>query len=394
VSFKMLSAALSAKYGHALFAKKVLRETRVPKVVFGVLAEDLRDEQVALVIPLDRTAVFYPALDFFAAQARLEGRASVHSFDDIIVTSAAGRYEGLISMRDYMKLQMDMLRWQEKELRQSNEDMNRTLSQLSHAQAELVNSAKMAALGELVAGIAHEMNTPLGVLMSSHDMIEKIFDLLMTEVTPERRMQLNHHLQTNIDLGREASERVGHIIRSLRTFGRDDWHEKHPANLADLITSSLVLLASKFKSSISVHTDLIEGAQVFCYPGQISQVLVNVLTNAAQAMGGRGDIYIELQRGMNFWECTIRDTGPGIPPRLMERIFDPGFTTKGVGVGTGLGLSISKKIIEQNHGGRITVFNHPQGGAAFRLELPLVPRQMNDSSPSASLTSRHRLAND
>ena len=90
-------------------------------------------------------------------------------------------------------------------------------------------------------------------------------------------------------------------------------------------------------------------------------------------MKGKGDIHIELLRGMKYWELTIRDTGPGIPPQLIDRIFDPGFTTKGVGIGTGLGLSISKKIIEQNHGGRLAASNSLDGGAAFRIELPLVP---------------------
>jgi signal transduction histidine kinase len=289
--------------------------------------------------------------------------------------SKDGSYDGMIAMRQFLKLQMNVLLWQEGELRRSHEDMKRTLSQLSQAQSELVNSAKMAALGELVAGIAHEMNTPLGVLISSHDMIEKVFDLLTPDVEPERRRQLSHLLRTNIDLGREASERVTHIIRSLRIFGRADHEERHMANLADLISSALVLLANKFKSSINVHTDLVDGAQVLCYPGQVSQVLVNILTNAFQAMKGKGDIYIELLRGMNNWEMTIRDVGPGIPPHLIERIFDPGFTTKGVGVGTGLGLSISKKIIEQNHAGRITASNHPDGGAVFRIQLPMASRE-------------------
>jgi len=375
VSFKMLSAALSARYGQALFAKKMLGEVRVPSALLGPTASNLPpDHQTPIVIPITQATVFNSVLDFFTAQASLGRRAPDHTFDDIIVTSDDGTYAGMISMRDFMRLQMGVLQWQQRELRQHNEAMNRTLSQLSQAQAELVNSAKMAALGELVAGIAHEMNTPLGVLISSHDMIEKIFDLLTPTVTPERRSQLNHHLRTNIDLGREASERVTQIIRSLRTFGRDDQQQQHVAGLADLIESTLVLLANKFKSSVAVHLDLVEGAQIRCYPGQVSQVLVNILTNAFQAMHGEGDIFIELQRGMDRWELTIRDTGPGIPTHLIERIFDPGFTTKGVGIGTGLGLSISKKIIEQNHGGRIIASNYPLGGAVFRIELPMAPR--------------------
>ena len=371
LSFKMLAAALSARYGQALFAKKALGEVRVAGVIFGRTAERRPDEQISLIVPLSQVVVVDPSLDFFATQARLERRPNDHSFDDLIMITDSGLFEGMISMRDFMKLQMDMLYWQENELRRRNEDMVRTVNQLSQAQNELVNSAKMAALGELVAGIAHEMNTPLGVLISSHDMIEKLFDLLTKDVTPERRAQLNHYLRNNIDLGREASERVTQIIRSLRTFGRDDQQEQHTASLADLITCTLVLLASKFKSSISVHTDIVEAAHVRCYPGQISQVLVNILTNASQAMGGKGDIYIELHRGLRSWILSIRDTGPGIPHHLMERIFDPGFTTKGVGVGTGLGLSISKKIMEQSHGGRITASNHPDGGAIFRIEIPL-----------------------
>jgi signal transduction histidine kinase len=381
----MLAAALSARYGQALFAKKALGEVRVAGVIFGRTAVTRPDEQISLIIPLAQTVVTDPSLDFFATQARLERRPVDHSFDDIILTSDSGLFEGMISMRDFMKLQMDMLHWQENELRRRNEDMARTVNQLTQAQNELVSSAKMAALGELVAGIAHEMNTPLGVLISSHDMIEKLFDLLTKDVSPERRAQLNHYLRNNIDLGREASERVTQIIRSLRTFGRDDQQEQHTASLADLITCTLVLLASKFKSSVVVHTDIVEAAHVRCYPGQISQVLVNILTNASQAMGGKGAIYIDLQRGLHAWILSIRDTGPGIPPHLMDRIFDPGFTTKGVGIGTGLGLSISKKIMEQAHGGRITAANHPEGGAVFRIEIPLTPAERNDAAPRKDL---------
>lgn len=385
VSFKRLAAALSAKYGQALFAKKILGETHVPSVVFGSVPESAQREDAPLVVPLHDVAVISPELDFFAAQAHLERRPVAHGFDDIVIVSESGTLTGLISMRDYMKLQMDTLRWQEGELRRRHEEMKQTLTQLSQAQDELVNSAKMAALGELVAGIAHEMNTPLGVLISSHDMIEKIFDLLSRDTTPKRRDQLNHYLRTNIDLGREASERVTAIIRSLRTFGRDDQHEQHETSFAELITSTLVLLASKFKSTITVHTDMVESAPILCYPGQISQVLVNVLTNASQAMNGKGEIQIELHRGMRFWELNIRDTGPGVPPHLIERIFDPGFTTKGVGIGTGLGLSISKKIVEQNHGGRITATNHLGGGAIFRIELPVLQRE--ELKPDLQATS-------
>jgi len=133
VSFKMLAAALSARYGHALFAKKILRGTLVPSVVFGPIAATQPNEQITLVIPIKQAAVINPALDFFAVQAHLERRPPEHSFDDIIVTSETGTYEGLIPMRDFMKLQMDMLRWQESELRRRNEDMNRTLAQLSQA---------------------------------------------------------------------------------------------------------------------------------------------------------------------------------------------------------------------------------------------------------------------
>ncbi len=390
VSFKMVAAALSAKYGQALFAGKSIGQTRVPSVIFGPVNQLPPDQQVPLVIPKKDAAVFYPTFSFFTAQKAVDRREAHHSFDDIIVLSETGAYEGMISMRRFQKLQMDVMQWQEKELLRRNDDLNRTLNELSQAQVELVNSAKMAALGELVAGIAHEMNTPLGVLINSHDMIEKVFNLLTPEVTPERRAQLSHLLRTNIDLSREASERVGHIIRSLRTFGREDHEERYNANLVDLIDSSLVLLSSKFKSGITVQTDLVDAAPVPCYPGQISQVLVNILTNAYQAMNGKGEITIELLRGKTAWELSIRDHGPGVPHQLMDRIFDPGFTTKGVGVGTGLGLFICKKIIEQNHQGRISVTNHPQGGAIFYLELPLTsPTSKASSEPLEDIHSFH-----
>ncbi|MCE0483298.1 MAG: ATP-binding protein [Methylacidiphilales bacterium] len=375
VSSKLVAGALSVQYGQALFAKKKLGALRVPGYVLGAREKEKSQDFQPLVIGLDEAIVLNSTIDFFTAQSAIEKRPREHRFDDLIVISDDGTYLGMIEIIDFFGLQTRVSQWQDIELRTRNQILNETLTALQQTQAVLASSAKMASLGELVAGIAHEMNTPLGILVSSHDVIENIFDSLTSNISHEQRLKYHRLIRTNIDLGRQASDRVSHIISSLRTFGRDDHQQKYDANLPSLIHGALVLLANKFKEAIKIHIDLPIEGNLACYPGQLSQVLVNVLTNAYQAMDGRGHLWISAAESLNEWEIMIRDTGPGIPVHLLERIFDPGFTTKGVGVGTGLGLSISKKIIELNHGGLISASNHPEGGAVFLIKLPKMLRE-------------------
>lgn len=372
-SFKRIAAVLSAKYGQALFSRRRLGQTRVHSKIVGPARSRAEDDYLAVVTPIESVMVLRPQDDFFEAQRKYERRPSENHFDDIVLVDAEDRYAGMMSVREFNRLQHQMLVWQEAELVARNETLQKTLDELSRTQGELVNAAKMAALGELVAGIVHEMNTPLGILLSAQEMVEKLLEQWTRQVPlPESASKLPALIASNIQLGQQSGARISRIVESLRTFGKADSETRQRADLCVLLDGALVLLSEQIKNRIEVVTDypLPGQARLVCFPGQLSQVFVHLLTNAIQAMNGQGRLNLGVKAEGKGWCVTIRDNGPGIPAAILERIFDPGFTTKGVGVGTGLGLSIARKIIEIKQGGKIIAANHPEGGALFSISLP------------------------
>jgi two-component system, NtrC family, sensor kinase len=258
---------------------------------------------------------------------------------------------------------------------------------------DAVNSAKLATLGMLVAGVAHEVNTPLGALASNHDVIKRAIGKLQviladdvvdeTELAEVRRIvrALDGILKVN-DL---AVARVLELVGSLRSFGRLDRSETDRLDLHEGIDNALVLLRHRMERRIRIEKDYAELPPVECFPQQLNQVFMNLLLNAIQAIEGEGTITIvtALEGGGadrgdgadggdrdDGVRIEIRDTGRGIPPELLETIFEPGFTTKGSRVGMGLGLLISRQIVDR-HGGRISVRSEPGQGSTFTVTLPV-----------------------
>jgi signal transduction histidine kinase len=255
--------------------------------------------------------------------------------------------------------------------------LQQTLAELRETQAQLVQSEKMAALGDLVAGVAHEINTPLGAVRSNTDLTARALGRIRgalddaSQIEPARRF-LERAVQL-AEVSREACGRIDGIVRSLRNFARLDEAERKPADLHEGLDSTLTLVAHLLRERISVVRDYGSLPQVDCYPNQLNQVFLNILVNAAQAIEGKGEIRLctRLLPGAVEQACVeISDSGAGIPPEILKRIFDPGFTTKGVGVGTGLGLAICYRIVA-NHKGRIEVDSSPGKGTTFRILLPV-----------------------
>ena len=246
------------------------------------------------------------------------------------------------------------------------------------ALAELVNSAKLATLGMLVAGVAHEINTPLGALHSNHDVLKRALGRLgniledeqvdASELDEVRTIvrAIGEVLQIN-DL---AVERMGQIVRSLRSFGRLDRAEIDWVDLHEGLESTLALLAHEFRGRITVVREYGVTPPIECYPQQLNQLWMNLLINASQAVDGPGTITLRTSAADGLVNVEIRDTGAGIPPENLDRIWEPGFTTKGARVGMGLGLLISRQIVEQ-HGGRMTVQSKVGEGTTFTVHLPL-----------------------
>jgi signal transduction histidine kinase len=266
----------------------------------------------------------------------------------------------------------ERVRTRTRELEQANRDLRET-------QAQLVRSSTMASLGTLAAGIAHELNTPMGAIHSNADVERRAVRIIRgilrdasvaDKLGPQPRLERTLRIFDDINqMTLEAAERVTKIVQSLKNFARLDQPELEYVDLHEGMESILTLMEHLIKDRIQVIKHYGELPKVKCYASQINQVFANVLTNAVEAIDGAGSITITTTQEESDVVIQVADTGRGIRPEHLERIFDPGFTTKGVGVGTGLGLSITYRIIE-NHQGLIHVESEPGRGTTFILRLP------------------------
>ncbi|MFQ5790618.1 MAG: sensor histidine kinase [Acidobacteriota bacterium] len=266
----------------------------------------------------------------------------------------------------------------DEQIRRYAAKLEQTNRRLKETHAALVQSEKMASLGSLVAGVAHEINTPIGSINSNGDVMvralekmRKILDAAPSAVRDNPQLQRTLEVLESIGkVNQTACERIVKIVRSLRNFARLDEAERKKADLHEGLESTLTLVHHEIKNRIQVVRDYDEIPEIECCPNQLNQVFMNILVNASHAIEGHGTITISTRCNSRHVTVSITDSGSGIDPENLPRIFDPGFTTKGVGVGSGLGLAICYQIV-RDHGGRIEVQPGPEGGTTFRVILPL-----------------------
>ena len=260
------------------------------------------------------------------------------------------------------------------DLRETTAEMQRREQELRDKQEQLVQAGKLATLGELTTGVAHELNNPLNNIGL---FVGNAVDLI--ELTPTEKGQVVGELRHAMQQVRKATE----IISHLRTFGRAAPASRQAISLRQVIERALSLMREQLRlRAIEVTVDLgPEEPVVVGNAIQLEQVFINLLTNARDAVAdsARRAIRISGVVGAGAVEITFADTGTGIPPGLEQRIFDPFFTTKEVGKGTGLGLSITYGIIKE-HGGTISVVSPPGEGAKFLMHLPLAPTDTKETS--------------
>ncbi len=226
-------------------------------------------------------------------------------------------------------------------------------------QLQLINSEKMASLGQLVAGVAHEINTPLASIKSNNEIARK----LLAQNDTKLLSQMN-------ELDFEAINRINNIVTSLKKFVRLDEAQLQEADLNSELDLTLELIRHETKNRIEVVKDYGKIPAIKCFPNMLNQVFTNILINAAQSIENKGKVTICTRTAGENIAISIKDTGSGIDKSSLDKIFDAGFTTKGVGVGTGLGLAICKKIVDK-HKGNITVKSEPGNGSEFTVLLPL-----------------------
>jgi PAS domain S-box-containing protein len=261
------------------------------------------------------------------------------------------------------------------EVKKALGDLERANQNLRQTQAQLVQSEKMAALGMLVAGIAHEINTPVGAIHSMNDTlkgaVEKLRQTLEGE-SPEVQAGASRALGVIGDATRvidTGAQRVSSIVRRLRSFARLDEAELKTVDIHEGLDDTLSLVYHQIKHDIELTKHYGEIPPVACYPDRLNQVFLNLLVNAQQSIEDKGEISVTTFEEDGKVHVAIKDTGRGIPKDKMEKIFDPGFTTKGVGVGTGLGLSICYKIMQDHHG-EIRVESEVGKGSIFTVVFP------------------------
>jgi signal transduction histidine kinase len=262
------------------------------------------------------------------------------------------------------------------EIAQLNKTLEARVEERTHelrdTQAQLVQSEKMRSLGQLVAGVAHELNNPIGFVHANLQLLDEyVTRLLQPDLDPEKRRKTQEAITKLLARSREGTERVKRIVQDLRTFSRTDQAELQQVSLNDEIDRTLALIEPRLKG-IEVVRDYGELPPVRCFAGQLNQVFLNLLMNACDALDGRGTIRIQTRAEAPGVLLRFEDDGPGMPPEVLSRIFEPFFTTKAVGKGTGLGLSLSHGIVAR-HGGRMEVDSRPGEGARFTIRLPLEP---------------------
>lgn len=275
------------------------------------------------------------------------------------------------------------------ELRRAYESLNIAHRDLRQAQQQLVVSEKMAALGRLVAGVAHELNNPISFVFGNMHALKRYGERLTMYLQAIDRGESQEHLQelrARLKIDRvladitplvegtlEGAERVSDIVQDLRRFSSTQSEPPEPFDLAKVVRTAASWVAKVSRTKPEVVFDIPDNLEIVGQKGAVHQIIVNLIQNAADVMADSANPRVEIKGSHAGHEVAIsvHDRGPGIAADIMARIFDPFFTTKKIGEGTGLGLYVSYGLAEEM-GGTLEAANHPEGGAIFTLRIPVM----------------------
>ncbi|MCX7105189.1 MAG: ATP-binding protein [Methylococcales bacterium] len=352
--------------GGVLIAKRITQPLRVLSNATQRISEGQFDQLIP-VVRNDELGIFADNFNIMTFKLKL----TLHDLEELNVT-----LEKKVEQRTL-------------EYKHVNNELSQTMVKLNRTQKQLIQLEKMTALGQLVAGIAHEINNPMSIIVGNLkplegylDEINSIIELSRSLVDGEIAQKLNAYItQVNYDFikgdleqllvsQKFAAKHVCDIVLALRNFSRLDQSNIASVNIDEGIDSALKILIHEFKERILIKKDYALTEYVQSYIGELNQVFFNILSNAIQSIPDEGFIFITTAKKDDQAIITFTDTGVGMTDKVKERMFDPFYTTKDVGSGTGLGLSISHGIVEK-HGGTITVESVLGRGTRFTIVLPL-----------------------
>ena len=352
--------------GGTLIAKRITQPLRVLSKATQRISEGQFDQLIP-VFRNDELGLFADNFNIMSSKLKL----TLHDLEELNVT---------------LEKQVEQRTVQYKHV---NNELNQTMIKLKRTQKQLIQLEKMTALGQLVAGIAHEINNPMSIIIGNFkplegylDEINSIIELSRSLVDGEIAQKLNAYItQVNYDFIKDdlgqlltsqqfAAKHICDIVLALRNFSRLDQSHVTSVSIDEGIESTLKILTHEFKERILIKKDYALTEFVESYVGELNQVYFNILSNAIRSIPDEGFIFITTAKKDDQAIITFTDTGIGMTEKVKKRIFDPFFTTKDVGVGTGLGLSISHGIVEK-HGGTITVESELGRGTCFTIVLPL-----------------------
>jgi signal transduction histidine kinase len=346
--------------------------------------------------------VAFTVAQFMAPIRRLEQRADAMARGELADPVAAGG-EGdeigrlTLALEEMRRALRDKLRSTEEvnldleravqmrtaDLARKNRELAETLDKLTRAQEQLVRSEKLASIGQLVAGIAHEINNPVNAIVNTVGPLEEAIGEI-DSADPALRSEAAKDVRDMVRVVQRGAQRTKAIVTALHNYSRTDDESVVEFDVDRSIDDSLELLRHLLKQNVTVTKHYSNAGRVRGHAGQINQVFMNLLTNAAQALTGRDSsvITIETRGDPDGVEVEIKDNGPGIPADVLPRIWDPFFTTKDVGEGTGLGLSIVHELVER-HGGTIEVETRLGEGTTFTVKLPRqIPTALRKARPT------------
>jgi two-component system NtrC family sensor kinase len=297
------------------------------------------------------------------------------------------------------------------DLERRNEELRESKEKLERLQAQMVHSEKMASLGQLAAGVAHELNNPAGFIFGNMEMLkectsglERLLKFYETASLSAEESAQVRSIKDEIDYARtledlrsiladchDGAGRIRDVVQNLRTFSRLDEADFKKVDIHEGLDATIRLLSRYYTSGkVELCRDYAALPLVDCYAGQLNQVWMNLLANAAHAVKDGGDVRVETRQEGRTAVVRVSDTGAGIAPEHLKKIFDPFFTTKPVGDGTGLGLSVTYSIVER-HGGTITVESRLGVGATFTVAIPMDAQPVDDK-PSDRLSTQSSYA--